>query len=290
MVRAVVLCILLAGCGRLGFDATTTDDDVSSDEVDVTDQPDDDDVEPDDDTQPDDDDTMDGTIDASMACGTGHNEDGDLFTDECDRCPHIPTTANTDTDSDGVGDDCDPQPSQPNQSIARFDTFETLAGDWNTVGNAVAMSDQLVFGGTGSSSISRPWTNGTSLFIVGFTTNVLTGGAALLSLNAGESTSSRLYYCELYDDTFNMALQLTYTLNGMDYIHPGLQSTGQRLSGLTGTLEMNTASIKRCHVEYGGGFNTVGGTVNGIAPDTFALYAENVTATIDWMIEIRTTP
>jgi hypothetical protein len=34
----------------------------------------------------------------------------------------------------------------------------------------------------------------------------------------------------------------------------------------------------------------VGGTVNGIAPDTFALYAENVTATIDWMIEIRTTP
>jgi|LNFM01.1.fsa_nt_gb hypothetical protein len=274
-----MIAILLAGCGRLGFDAT-------GDEV-ADDQPDDmaDDL-PGDDGPGDDGGPM---FDAAIGCGSGHDEDGDEFADDCDRCPHVSTLLNADRDNDGVGDDCDPQPDVAAQSIARFDAFASLPADWAQSGTVVKLDDAIRLSG-GASSISRPWANGTSLFMIGFTVSAIASDEALLALIVGEGGTPRIYYCELYDDATSMLLQLTYTLNGADYIHPGLQSTAERLSDLSGTLAMSTDTSKSCRAVLPSGAVGAEGTVGGITPDFFTLYAQNAMATIDWMIEIRTDP
>ena len=64
----------------------------------------------------------------------GHDEDGDGIVDADDVCPHLAGTQ-LDSDGDRVGDDCDPHPSEPRDSILRFATM--MAGDqpFTTVGD-----------------------------------------------------------------------------------------------------------------------------------------------------------
>jgi hypothetical protein len=72
-----------------------------------------------------------------------HDEDGDNFGDECDRCPGI-SDDQADADGDGVGDACDPS-SLENHQLALFVSF---AADepWRTVnGNWLRDGDALVY-------------------------------------------------------------------------------------------------------------------------------------------------
>lgn len=50
----------------------------------------------------------------------GHNEDGDGFPDSIDKCPHVASATNADGDNDGVGDACDPEPTNGRQSWTLF--------------------------------------------------------------------------------------------------------------------------------------------------------------------------
>jgi len=60
----------------------------------------------------------------TMASPT-HDEDGDLVVDNMDTCP-VTGGAQTDTDEDGVGDLCDPDPNNfTEKDVARLYTFET---------------------------------------------------------------------------------------------------------------------------------------------------------------------
>ncbi len=62
-------------------------------------------------------------------CGSGHDEDGDRYADNCDPCPSD-FGDRTDTDGDGVGDACDPNPTTPGDSIVWFESFATPDEVW----------------------------------------------------------------------------------------------------------------------------------------------------------------
>ncbi len=281
MRAAVLVCLALAGCGRLGFAGQDDGDD--ADEA-IDDLPSDDVAPPIDAPSPDGSLTLD-----AVACGGAKDEDGDLFPDECDGCPHLATETNLDSDGDGVGDSCDPQPNTPAQRIARFDTFDELPADWNVTGAVTAVSGAVVVGGPGGNSISRPWTDGSSTFVIGFSAGTPVG-EALVAIITGDSVTGRRYYCEVYEGVGALVLQLTYTLDGKTYLQSDLEPMGGQLADLEGTLEMRTGQSELCRSRTGLGEQTVEGTITGITPDVLAVYAQNVTASIDWMIEIRTGP
>lgn len=90
-------------------------------------------------------------IDAPVA---GHNEDGDGFADADDNCPTV-SGSQADTDKDGVGDLCDPNPSSPDK-IARFYPFDTASAEFIAVsGSWTVMNDTLVH--MGHTNTSNYW-------------------------------------------------------------------------------------------------------------------------------------
>jgi hypothetical protein len=97
VVGRLLACSLVAACGRLDFDPASTTDA-----------------------------TTDTKLDDDAAIAFGHDEDGDSIPDAVDTCPHDPTPT-ADSDGDGVGDVCDPNPAQGTEHWALFATMQ--AGD-----------------------------------------------------------------------------------------------------------------------------------------------------------------
>jgi hypothetical protein len=60
---------------------------------------------------------------SSGDAGSQHDEDLDGIPDDRDPCPHL-STAQVDSDHDGIGDDCDIDQNSPGETV-RFFTFET---------------------------------------------------------------------------------------------------------------------------------------------------------------------
>lgn len=60
-----------------------------------------------------------------------HDHDDDARGDACDGCPHLVDT-DIDTDGDGVGNACDPRPTEPGDRIAFFEGFYTEPA-WRSV-------------------------------------------------------------------------------------------------------------------------------------------------------------
>jgi len=61
--------------------------------------------------------------------------DGDMVRDGCDNCPIDPNGPNnldnqTDSDGDGVGDLCDPDPTHGRETLVAFDPLDALNQDW----------------------------------------------------------------------------------------------------------------------------------------------------------------
>jgi hypothetical protein len=78
-----------------------------------------------------------------------HNEDRDAFPDIVDMCPHVATPDNLDSDSDGVGDECDSQPNIGNQVRLYFNGFGDTFADLVTFGDLAIAGDELVVTATG---------------------------------------------------------------------------------------------------------------------------------------------
>ena len=103
----------------------------------------------------------DGIADSSDNCPLAANsdqanEDGDPQGDACDLCPQL-AGPHADGDTDGVGDECDPNPSTPGDELVLFDGFNgtALGPAWSTV---VAGGDGVwaVGGGVLTATVGEP--------------------------------------------------------------------------------------------------------------------------------------
>jgi hypothetical protein len=137
-VRAVIAMLLVAGCGRVGFDAS---DIIASDGGPDAANPNDLDG-----------DGVDNAVDncPTTANPDQDNEDGDRFGDACDPCPpYADAMPVVDTDLDGVSDACDPNPTIPTETITRFEGFAHAPttglrdGNWTFSGGAAHVTSTL---------------------------------------------------------------------------------------------------------------------------------------------------
>lgn len=92
---------------------------------------------------------------ASGCTTAGPDEDGDGCTDLDDNCPHIANPGQADSERDGVGDVCDPNPDEMGDTILAFvgdftppEPLFTFTGDWDLRADAAYFEtvDALVGG------------------------------------------------------------------------------------------------------------------------------------------------
>ena len=166
MVRsAVVLLAWLAGCGRLGFDASAPGGDAPG--------------------------------------VPGHDEDGDGIADTRDNCPHLPNSDQADGDGDRVGDVCDREPANPRQAILMFSPLtgddtqaQVGAGVWHETGDTM-LHDEFP-----AAELDWNVPIATADVWVGFTILELSAASTQhqLIVHASTGVDTIRYYTELYDN------------------------------------------------------------------------------------------
>ncbi len=265
----VFAVVVLAGCGRVRFD------DVSgSGAIDASGLGDD---------------AADATL---FVCNPiGHDEDADGTDDACDVCPHL-SGSQQDGDGDRVGDDCDLEPTLPNQQIVFFDAFSAFDPAWTTDNGASVGGDELVLDAVDRSrSIHRPYTLGQDWFLLGLTTGPSGAGNHLVSLVTSPNSGGTGFYCEMYNDGTTVTM-FTYSPDGASFLHDGIATWAQPLVNGGGTFEyLLTGPEARCRSVWNGDVrSTVGTRPATITPERLTLYAENIDAQVAWIIQIRTLP
>ena len=254
--RSAVL-LLLAGCGRFGFDARPTD----------------------------------AALDATPCVPVGtHDEDADGIIDSCDVCPHLADATQADTDGDRVGDACDPEVDLPRQRIALFDPFTSIA-DWTPIGPVVPEADSVSLGGIGlSGSLRRDFVPATDTLVIGARTFATGTGQRLFALIFKEVVNGKAFYCELFEDP-DAQLLLTYTLDSMTFVHPDFVGTSPLANGRGALAVAIDATSGTCRLAW----NAMTYTATGARPSEIdlqvvSLYAENVDVDLDYFLQIRTDP
>ncbi len=252
--------VLIAGCGRLGFERTDAFD--ASDASDASDA-------------------------AALCVPTGHDEDLDGVDDACDVCPHL-AGDQADQDGDRVGDACDPEPSLARQHIVLFDPFVDVAA-WNAINGTYVANDQVVMDSTLDFRIlRRPYTRAHDLFVVHGTTANAGSGPALFAIMATNAAGGR-YYCEMFDTGVKSALQYSYTFDGTSYTTQGSQPQVQRVVGGSGDLTYElAASTATCTSSWHGEASTSNAVLPTFIVDSIELYAENLAVRFDYFLQIRT--
>jgi hypothetical protein len=262
--------LLLAGCGRFGFDPSGGG--------------------PGDGSPSDGDGAM--IIPDAPECPTVvHDEDADGVDDACDFCPHV-AGPQLDGDGDRVGDICDPEPGIPRQQIMLFDPFVTLGSSWERVeGSETVVNDELqLLGMNDFRQVRRPITLGHDLFMIGGTSGAAGSGSYVFAIRTTPATPPGSFYCEVYDNATTSSLNFTYTFDDVDFPSDGTTNLSTRFANGTGTfiyeVMANTArctSLWRSELEQ-----VVGNLPVGISVDRVDLYAQNINVRIAYFLQIRT--
>ena len=249
-----ILLVTAAGCGRLAFDAPASD----------------------------------AAADARVcAAPVGHDEDGDGVDDACDGCPHL-VDDQRDRDGDGVGDACDPEPTVGRQSIAMFDPLIAPNARW-TLDNATIDATGLhMTGTTGYANAQMTLGTTSDVMIVGVRASGAPASSYHVQISAGLD-STQYFYCERYANAVSELIQLTYTLDGNNYLHDGSDSFGSALINGSGTiaLAINGDGVG-CAVAWNGQSLSVGGSRHAIPVSFIGISANDCDAVIDYALLIHT--
>lgn len=248
--------LLLAACGRIGFDGHAPGDDATANDC--------------------------------IAAGT-HDEDADGVVDNCDVCPHL-AGPQLDGDGDRVGDACDPEPARPAQRIVVFEPF-TSYDAWGAITIVQQRDDSVTLGAAGTQgSLRRAFIPGNDVLAIGARTSGAGTGPHLVAVILKELTTPAAYYCEVFDSGTDASLFFTYTFDNVNYMHPG-QAGASRLAMADGTLALTLdAGTVRCKSTWSGNGFAQGGVPPNIDAMVLGLYAENVEAELFYFIQIRTEP
>lgn len=252
--RSAVL-LLVAACGRIGFD------DHSASAIDAT---------------------------PCMPAGT-HDEDLDGIVDSCDVCPHLSDAAQPDRDGDRVGDGCDPEPEQPRQRIVVFDPFTSLDA-WSLSNTGSAGDESVKLGGVAAQgSLRRAFVPANDTLVIGARTGITGNGQRMIAILFQETTAGQIFYCELFETDTAATLMLTYTLDGMTYVHPGFAPAPGLANGRGSLTASVDATAGTCALAWNGvAASTTGARPPEIDAQVLGLYAENVEAELDYFVQIRT--
>lgn len=257
--------VLLAGCGRLRFDAQPSASDGNRG-------------------------------DGAPACVGTHDEDSDGVVDSCDVCPHVVDPAQPDRDGDHVGDDCDPLPDTPSEQWVLFDPFVTLDSSvWGFDLDEHVTNDELVLDAPGvgqQRTIYKPYTLGDDWFLIGATTGPVASDVHLISLVTSPITGGTGYYCEMFDDVSTTMTMFTYSLDGTNFLHDGIAPWTGRVASGGGQFEYQLSGGQaRCRSTWSGEVHAVvGARPTSIVPEQFSIYAENMNVRVQWFAQIRTVP
>jgi hypothetical protein len=141
-----------------------------------------------------------GDAAADMMLSLDHDEDGDGLPDATDPCPHVPGDA-TDTDGDGVGDDCDVDAGTPDQHWLLFSTLQPGDEPFDDITGFVQEADALRGVADEFPGIAIAITN--ARIDVGWEIHALTGaGQHQISFGFDDSmgANSEYYFIELNED------------------------------------------------------------------------------------------
>jgi hypothetical protein len=254
------LGLVLAGCGRLQFDAAS-DAGGSSD--------------------------TDARGDAFVCVApVGHDEDGDTFDDACDTCPELANPNQADSDGDGVGDACDLAPTLQMRTL--FDPFTGLRpADWTYAGTEVFTNDALVYPTiTTGSGIDLRQPPGRETYIL--TGRITAAGSSMHSISLNVFRTGADYYCEAYDDGSTLQFLFTY-YNGTTYTTLDGVALPGRLDASDFKMTFDhTPPTTTCILEWKGQRYTVTDTNPAISPTTIGVGTNQVATEFSSFVRLTT--
>jgi hypothetical protein len=143
----------------------------------------------------------------------GHDEDGDGVPDEIDNCPGLANADQANSDSDAVGDACDPAPSVSGETLLRFSSFATADPDYDLSSGMSYVRDAVYVSPPRPNSqqtLARAYSFGdTDLWYRVRIESVLADSPHKIAIEIRQSGRA-YYYAQLYEDSNASTASVSY--------------------------------------------------------------------------------